>query len=182
MFIIADRIALYPEEYYIKGLKIIIAKTKRNSVKSLPPKVKSLNYLNNILARMEATQAGVVEALMLNEEGYLAECTGDNVFIVKDGQVITPPPEAGILMGITRGVVMHLARRLGLPMTEANFTPKEVHTADECFLTGTAAEIISVTSVNGKPIGDGKAGAVTGKLREAFHKFVLTDEQLPYSG
>ena len=180
-FIIADQLALYPEEMYANGMPIIIAKTVRTAATMLRPQVKSLNYLNNILARIEAVDAGVPEALMLNEKGNICEATGDNVFIVKDGQVMTPPPEAGILMGITRGVVMHLARRLGLPMTEANFTPEELHAADECFLTGTAAEIIAVTGVNDRPIGDGKAGGVTGKLQEAFHEFVLTDEQLPYS-
>ncbi len=175
MFIIADRIALYPEEFYIKGLKIIIAKTKRNSVKSLPPKVKSLNYLNNILARMEATQAGVVEALMLNEEGYLAECTGDNVFIVKDNKLVTPAVEAGALEGITREIVMGIARDKGIQTEEKFIWTEELFKADEVFLTGTAAEIIPVTEIDGKIVGSGSAGKLTVDFINEFRSLIKTE-------
>ena len=181
-FIIAGQIALYPKEMYANGMPIIIARTVRTAATMLRPQVKSLNYLNNILARIEAVDAGVPEALMLNDKGNICEATGDNVFIVRDGRIITPPSEAGILMGITRGVVMHLGRREGVPVVEADFTPEDLYAADECFLTGTAAEIIAVTGVNDKPFGNGKVGPITSKLLKAFHEFVLTDEQVPYSG
>lgn len=172
VFIINDRIQLYPQEVYDNGLSVIIARTVRTPARMLNPQVKSLNYLNNIYAQIEAVDAGVPEALMLNEQGNIAEATGDNVFIVKAGQVITPPPGAGFLMGITRGIVLTLADRLGLARTEKDFTPAEVYAADECFLTGTAAEIVPVTRVDGKTIGDGKPGPVTKKLMAAFKEFI----------
>jgi len=181
VFIVADQIELYPEEMYANGMPVIIAKTVRTSPRMLNPKVKSLNYLNSTLAKIEAIDAGVLEALMTNEHGNLAEGTGDNIFIVRDGAVITPPAEAGILLGITRGVVMHLARKMELGVLEENFTPAELLAADECFLTGTAAEIIAVIKVGQKPLGEGQPGPITKKLQAAFGQFVATGEQVPYN-
>ncbi len=172
VFIIADSIQLYPEEMYTDGMSVIFAKTVRTSPRMLNPSVKSLNYLNNILAKIEAVDAGVPEAIMLNEQGEVAEGTGDNVFIVKDSQVITPPPEAGILVGITRGIVMKLAERLGMALQEKPVTMEELYAADECFLTGTAAEVIAVTKIDGQAIGDGKVGPVAKQLQVAFHEFI----------
>jgi len=157
---------------YEQGMAVIIAKTIRTSATMLSPAVKSLNYLNNIMAKIEAIDAGVAEAIMLNDQGDVAECTGDNLFIVKDGQVATPPLEAGMLVGITRGVVMQLARDHGIGVQERRIAPQDLYDADECFLTGTAAEVISVTRVDGRVIGDGKAGPVTRKLLAAFRQFI----------
>ncbi|HNX27328.1 MAG TPA: branched-chain-amino-acid transaminase [Phycisphaerae bacterium] len=181
-FIITGNIKMYPEEMYRNGMPVIIGKTIRTSVTMFNPAVKSLNYLNNIMAKLEGIAAGVEEVLMTNDKGNIAEASGDNVFIIKDGVLMTPPKEAGILLGVTRSVVMHMARKLGMKVLEINITPKDVYQADECFLTGTAAEVISVTSVDGKIIGCGKAGAVTQKIRAAFKEFVKTDEQIPYIG
>jgi branched-chain amino acid aminotransferase len=171
-FIINDHIQLYPKELYENGLAVIIARTVRCSRQMVDPRVKSLNYLNNIYAKIEAVDAGVPEALMLNQQGNIAEATGDNVFIVKGGQVVTPPPEAGILKGITRGIVLELAGRQGLPAAERDFTPAELYAADECFLTGTAAEVVPVTHVDGRTIGAGKAGPVTRTLMAAYKDFI----------
>ncbi len=179
-FIIADQISLYPDEMYVKGIPVIIAKTVRTSAASLNPRVKSLNYLNNIYAKIECLDAGVSEAIMLNDRGEVAEATGDNIFIVKDGKVVTPPPDASILLGITRAVVMHLCRKMNIPLAEAMITPEELHAADECFLTGTAAEVIAVTKVDGKSIGDGKWGSATRKLFDAFRDFIRTGEEIEY--
>ncbi len=176
MFIIADQIALYPEEMYESGLAVIIAKTIRTSARSLNPSVKSLNYLNNILAKIESLDANVPEAIMLNEEGNVAECTGDNIFIVSDGKVITPPPSAGILIGITRDVVMRLCGKLGIKVAEENFTPERLCAADECFLTGTAAEVIAVVKVDDRTIGSGEVGPITRKLLAAFREFIKSDK------
>ena len=176
VFIIADSIQLYPEEMYTDGMSVIFAKTVRTSPRMLNPSAKSLNYLNNILAKIEAIDAGVPEAIMLNEQGEVAEGTGDNIFIVKDSQVITPPPEAGILVGITRGVVMKLADRLGMELQEKSVTVENLYAADECFLTGTAAEVVAVTKIDGQAIGDGKVGPVTKQLQAAFHEFIRSDE------
>lgn len=178
VFIIADQIALYPDEMYEKGMAVIIAKTIRTSASMLNPSIKSLNYLNNIMAKIEAVDAGVAEAIMLNENGNVAECTGDNLFIIKDGEVITSPTEAGILEGITRRVVMHLTRQLGIPLTEKDITPEDLYVADECFLTGTAAEVISVTKIDGRIIGDGHPGQVTRRLLDAFRQYISTGEEL----
>ena len=178
VYIITDQITLYSEQMYAEGLAVIIAKTIRTSPGMLNPAVKSLNYLNNIMAKIEAMDAGVAEAIMLNQEGNVAECTGDNIFIVKDGQLLTPPVSAGILEGITRGVVMHLAVKLSIPPVERDVTPQDICDADECFLTGTAAEVIAVTKVDGKIIGSGKAGPVTTKLLEAFRQFIASGEEL----
>ncbi|MBC8372653.1 MAG: branched-chain-amino-acid transaminase [Planctomycetes bacterium] len=175
-FIIADSIELYPKEMYDNGMAVIIAKTVRVSANMLDPCIKSLNYLNNICAKIEAIDAGVAEAIMLNVQGNVAECTGDNIFIVKDAQVITPDTDSGILVGVTRGVVMRLARELGLTVIERTVTPDDLHAADECFLTGTAAEVIAVTKIDETTIGDGKAGEITTKLMTAFREFTTSDQ------
>jgi branched-chain amino acid aminotransferase len=175
-FIIADSIALYPPEMYENGMAVIIAKTVRVSANMLDPCIKSLNYLNNICAKIEAIDAGVAEAIMLNVQGNVAECTGDNIFIVKDGEIITPDTRSGILVGVTRGVVMKLAREIGLTVTERTVTPADLQSADECFLTGTAAEVISVTKIDETVIGDGKPGAITGKLLAAFRAFTVSED------
>ncbi|KAB2953485.1 branched-chain-amino-acid transaminase [Heliorestis acidaminivorans] len=167
---IAAAITLYPKECYEKGLDVITVATRRNIPEALNPKIKSLNYLNNILAKIEATRAGVLEAIMLNQEGYVAECTGDNIFIVKNGRLITPPPHVGILEGITRNCVMELARERGIEVAEQVFARYDVYVADEVFLTGTAAEVIPVVSVDGRNIGSGEPGTMTKRLIEDFHK------------
>ncbi|HWB61656.1 MAG TPA: branched-chain-amino-acid transaminase [Chthoniobacteraceae bacterium] len=170
VIIIAATIALYPEELYHKGLDVITCATRRIAPAALPPTVKSLNYLNNILAKIEANAAGAGEGLMLNEQGYVAECTGDNVFILKHGEIFTPPISAGGLRGITRDTVFGVAARLGLKISEPNLTRHDIFTADECFLTGTAAEIIPVVKLDGRPIGDGRPGALTAKILAGFRE------------
>ena len=164
VIIIADKIQLYPAEMYERGLDIITVPTVRNLHSALNPAIKSLNYLNNILAKIEANNGGCEEAIMLNSEGYVSECTGDNVFIIKDGQMFTPPLSAGALYGITRGVVMELARLSGIPVSEPNLTRYDLFNADECFLTGTGAELIPVVKIDGRVIGTGKPGQVTKDL------------------
>ena len=176
VFIIADQIQLYPPELYETGMGVIIAKRRRISPTMLDPAVKSLNYLNNILAKVEAIDVGLLEAVMLNDQGNVAECTGDNIFVVKDGVVITPPVTAGILIGVTRSVAIQLAERLGIELLERDMKPDELKAADEIFLTGTAAEIMAVTKVDETVIGDGKAGPITTKLLEAFRAFIETEE------
>ena len=175
VFVIADQIAIYSPEMYENGLDVIIAKTRRISPEMFPPSVKSCNYLNNIMAKIEAIDAGVPEAIMLNAAGQVAEATGDNVFIVSDGVIITPPVEAGILDGITRRVTMKLAKELNIPLIERAIEVDELYNADECFLTGTAAEIIAVRKVNDRVIGEGKAGPITLKLLEAFRNFIRSE-------
>ena len=172
VFIIADEIAMYPREMYEQGMAVIIASTVRTAARMVSPAVKSLNYLNNVLAKIEAVDAGVGEAIMLNEDGNVAECTGDNIFIVTDGTLVTPPPEAGILLGITRAVVLRLAEQMGIPAVEQNLKPAELYAAHECFLTGTAAEVIPVTKINDKTIGQGKVGEITRRIHKAFHELV----------
>lgn len=174
VIIIADCIALYPDEFYEKGLSVIVCATRRNSPDALDPSIKSLNYLNNILAKIETIHAGVPEGIMLSGDGYVAECTGDNIFVVRDNQLLTPPVAVGNLNGITRQVVMEIAEDEGLPVREEAFRLLSVYTADELFLTGTAAEIIPVVEVDGRPIGDGLPGPVTRKLREHFHEIAQT--------
>jgi branched-chain amino acid aminotransferase len=172
VIIIVDDISLYPQELYEKGMEIVTASTIRNHPNALSPRIKSLNYLNNIIAKMEAIRAGCQEALMLNHVGEVAECTGDNVFIVKRGTLQTPPPHAGILEGITRNAVIELARDAGIPFREATLTRYDIYSADECFLTGTAAEVIAVVKCDDRPIGGGKPGPITRQLRERFHQLV----------
>jgi branched-chain amino acid aminotransferase len=173
--IIASTIELYPEEIYRNGLKLVTAGTVRTSPAAVSPAIKSLNYLNNILAKIEAINAGTVEALMLNAEGYVAECTGDNVFVVRGGRLATPPISAGALIGITRGVVFELAAKMGIAVSEPNLTRYDIMTADECFLTGTAAEIVPVASLDARPIGSGKPGALTLKLMAEFRKLTCSE-------
>lgn len=172
VIIITDKIALYPPEYYEKGLELITAATIRNHPAALSPRIKSLNYLNNIMAKMEGLQAGCVEALMLNHKGELAECTGDNIFLVRQGRLQTPSIDAGILEGITRNAVIELADQLGIPCAQVPLTRHDVFIADECFLTGTAAEVIPVVKLDKRPIGGGKVGPITLQLLAAFKKLV----------
>jgi branched-chain amino acid aminotransferase len=170
VIVIADKIALYPEELYRKGLEIVTVSTQRNHPAALSPRIKSLNYLNNILAKIEGLQAGCIEALMLNHKGEVAECTGDNIFVVRAGKLLTPPTDAGILEGVTREAVMELARAAGIEVLESPLTKHDVYIADECFLTGTAAEVIPVVKVDSRPIGGGVPGPITCNLMERFHK------------
>lgn len=172
IIIIADSISLYPKEHYTQGLSIVTVPTRRISPAALDPSVKSLNYLNNIMAKMEAAQYGALEAIMLNDNGYVAECTGDNLFIVHKGRIYTPDTANGALRGITRQAVMDLAKSLGLELAEKNITRYEIWNADECFLTGTAAEVIPVVKLDGREIGDGLPGPITQKLHAAFHEEV----------
>ncbi len=164
VIIIADKIQLYPAKLYQRGLEIITVPTVRNLHSAVNPAIKSLNYLNNILAKIEALNGGCEEAVLLNAAGYVAECTGDNIFIVKGDHLYTPPLSAGALHGITRGVVMDLARENGMAVSEPNLTRYDLFNADECFLTGTGAEIIAVVKIDGRVIGRGKPGPVTGRL------------------
>lgn len=175
VIIIADRIQLYPPEVYARGLAIVTVPTRRTNPAALDPAIKSLNYLNNILAKMEAAQQGALEAVMLNDQGYVAECTGDNLFIVHKGRLFTPDVSSGALRGITRQTILDLAAALGLPLVEKNLTRYDLFCADECFLTGTAAELIPVVSIDGRGIGAGKPGPVTHRLLDAFHARVATD-------
>ncbi|MBC19718.1 MAG: branched-chain-amino-acid transaminase [Planctomycetaceae bacterium] len=170
VIIIADRITLYPEEFYTNGLKLVTVSTVRNHPAALSPRIKSLNYLNNILAKIEGKQAGCIEALMLNHKGEVAECTGDNIFLVRKGGLLTPPREAGILDGITRQAVCELAVESGLKVQEIPLTRHDVFIADECFLTGTAAEVIPVIEVDSRRIGTGRPGPITRDLIQRFHQ------------
>ncbi|MEI7781648.1 MAG: branched-chain-amino-acid transaminase [Planctomycetota bacterium] len=172
VIVIADTISLYPAEFYSQGLKIVTAATQRVQSAALSPRIKSLNYLNNIMAKLEGLRAGCVEALMLNHKGEVAECTGDNVFVVRSGKLLTPPPDAGILEGITRNAVMELAHAAGIDCREATLTRHDLYTAEECFLTGTAAEVIPVVDIDGRAIGTGRPGPVTARLTGDFHRLV----------
>jgi branched-chain amino acid aminotransferase len=172
VIVIADKIQLYPKEYYERGMDIITVPTTRNLHSALNPAIKSLNYLNNILAKIEANNAGCEEAIMLNSEGYVAECTGDNLFLVKGNDLLTPPLSAGALYGITRGVVMDLARKSGMNVSEPNLTRYDVFNADECFLTGTGAEVVPVVKVDGRVIGSGSPGPRTRELVTKYHDLV----------
>jgi branched-chain amino acid aminotransferase len=174
IFIIAAGITLYPEEMYRNGLKLVTCSTRRIAHGALSPMVKSLNYLNNIMAKIEAEQAGAGEGLMLNEQGYVAECTGDNIFIIRDGRIITPPIAAGALAGVTRAVVFELAGQLGINIREENITRYDIYTADECFLTGTAAELIPAVELDSRAIHDGKPGPVTLRLAGMFRELTGT--------
>lgn len=175
IIIITDSISLYPEELYRDGLKIVSVATIRNHPAALNPRIKSLNYLNNILGKIEGANAGCVEALMLNHKGHIAECTGDNIFTVRGGEVHTPSLDSGILEGITRDAVIELARAAGRTVIERTMDRHDIYTADECFLTGTAAELIPVVECDGRPIGDGKPGPVTRDLLERFHALVRSE-------
>ena len=170
VIIIATTIALYPKEVCDRGLTVVTCPTRRTAAAALNPAVKSLNYLNNVMARIEANLAGADEALMLNEAGNVAECTADNVFIIKRGQIFTPPIAAGALRGITRSVVFEIAAELGLKITETDITRHDVFVADECFLTGTAAELIPVIKADGRMIGNGKPGSITVRMIGRFRE------------
>lgn len=170
VIIIADAIALYPKEFYDNGLELVTVSVIRNHPAALSPRIKSLNYLNNILAKIEGLKAGCIEALMLNHKGEVAECTGDNIFLVKHGRLATPPLDAGILEGVTRNAVIELAEAAGIAVAQTPITKHDVYVADECFLTGTAAEIIPVVKVDDRTIGSGKPGPVTRDLTTRFHK------------
>jgi branched-chain amino acid aminotransferase len=170
VIIIVDDISLYPQEVYDNGLEIATVPTIRNHPSAVNPRIKSLNYLNNILAKIEGVQQGCLESLMLNHKGELAECSGDNIFLVKNGTLRTPPIDAGILEGITRNCVLDLARAAMIAAEEVALTRHDLYIADECFLTGTAAEVIAVVKCDGRTIGNGKPGPITRQLRDAFHK------------
>ena len=170
MIIITDLISLYPEEFYRNGLEIVTVSTMRNHPAALSPRIKSLNYLNNILAKIEGQQAGCVEALMLNHKGEVAECTGDNFFLVRQGRLLTPPTDAGMLEGVTRDAVIELAREAGIEVREIPLTKHDVYIADECFLTGTAAEVVPVVTVDSRKIGEGVPGPITCDLIKRFHQ------------
>ena len=178
IFVIASRIQLYPESLYEKGIDVITVPTRRNLPESLNPAIKSLNYLNNILAKIEATNAGATEGLILNQFGYVSECTGENIFIVKGNTLKTPPISAGALEGITRKVVMDIGKNIGLEIKEENLTRYDIYTSDECFLTGTAAEIVPVVSVDRRIIGNGKPGKITMKIRNEF-QIIIDLEGVP---
>ena len=177
LFIIADNIQLYPEELYERGMKVISATTVRNHPLAIPPQIKSLNYLNNILAKIEALDNDVPEAIMYNHEGYVAEATGDNVFVAKNGIIYTPPVEAGALGGITRGIVIKLAKEENLEVIEKNLTRFDLYVCDEFFLTGTAAEVIGIVEIDGRVIGNGKPGPYTRLLRKNFFKYAHGKEK-----
>jgi len=178
IIVIADAIALYPPQYYQTGLEIMTVATTRNHPSALNPRIKSLNYLNNVMARLEAAMAGCQEALMLNHKGEVAECSGDNIFLYKNGVVMTPPLDAGLLAGVTRSVAIDLARAEGIPVREMPLTRHDVYIADEVFLTGTAAEIVAVVKCDGREIGSGKPGPVFKKLRERFTAYIRDETEL----
>jgi len=175
VFVIADKIQLYPRSLYERGLDIVTVATQRNVPEALNPQIKSLNYLNNILAKIEAINAGYEEALMLSPSGYVTECTGENLFLVKDGALVTPPPYIGVLRGITRQTVMDLGRRMGLDVREDLLTRHDCFNAEEVFLTGTAAEIVPVVTIDGRVIGRGRPGPVTRRLQEEFRALTRTE-------
>ena len=175
VFVIADKIQLYPRQLYERGLALVTVATQRNVPEALNPQIKSLNYLNNILAKIEAITAGFEEAIMLSPSGYVTECTGENLFLVKRQQLLTPPPFIGVLRGITRGTVMALGARQRLAVREELLTRHDLFNADEVFLTGTAAEIVPVVTIDGRVIGRGVPGPVTKKLQQAFREVTRTD-------
>ncbi len=172
VFIIASQIELYPRELYEHGMAIVSCSVVRNHPNAVSPRIKSLNYLNNILAKIEALDAGVHEAVLYNHLGYVAECTGDNIFLVREGTVLTPTVAAGILEGITRDAVIELVQRRKLPLHETDLNRHDLYVADECFLTGTAAEVIPVTQIDGRPIGTGQPGPITRQLIADFKALV----------
>jgi branched-chain amino acid aminotransferase len=180
VIIIVDQVRLFPQELYDKGLDIVTVPTRRNTPDALNPKIKSLNYLNNVLVKIEAKRAGVMEALMLNHEGYVCEGSGDNIFLVKKGRLLTPPGYLGALEGITRDTVMELAKEKGYEVVETPFTRHDVYVADECFLTGTAAEVIPVISVDSRIVGEGVPGPITQELMKSFRHVVTRQGRQAY--
>jgi branched-chain amino acid aminotransferase len=175
MFVIASKISLYPQEYYDNGLSIVTVPTRRINPAALPPTIKSLNYMNNILGKIEAKQFGALEAIMLNDQGYVAECTADNVFIVHKGEIVTPAASQGALRGVTRSAIFDIAKELGVPVREANMTRYDVWCADECFLTGSGAEVIPVVKLDGRQIASGRPGPITQRVLAAFRQRVLIE-------
>ncbi len=176
VIIIVGDIQLYPQEYYEKGIAVVTAASRRMPADSLDPRVKSLNYLNNVMAKIEAKLAGCLEAVLLNHEGYVTECTADNIFIVKDGTLLTPAPHDGALDGITRMTVINIASSCGIASRETALTSYDLYTADECFITGTGAEIMPVTKIDGRLIGNGESGSKTKRLIEGFRKLLSMQE------
>ncbi|HEY8667100.1 MAG TPA: branched-chain-amino-acid transaminase [Tepidisphaeraceae bacterium] len=172
VIVISDLIQLYPKEMYQKGIAVITASVIRNHPNALSPRIKSLNYLNNILAKIEANDAGVMEAIMLNHEGNVAECSADNIYIVRDGMVLTPTTADGILEGVTRKVILQLCQKMHIPWREQTLQRHDLYVADECFLSGTGAEVIPVTKIDGRPIATGEVGPLTGRIIEIFHLHV----------
>ncbi|MES2572000.1 MAG: branched-chain-amino-acid transaminase [Verrucomicrobiota bacterium] len=181
VIIIASTIQLYPPEKYAVGMEMVTCSTRRCSPAALSPAVKSLNYLNNIMAKIEATHAGADEGLMLNEEGYVAECTGDNIFVIKRGEVTTPPISSGALCGITRRIVFEICAEIGIPIREAQMTRYDIYTADECFLTGTAAEVIAAIRLDTRAIGSGKPGPLTDRIIARFRELTQSTGTPIYS-
>lgn len=175
LFCIASKISLYPKEHYDNGLSIVTVPTRRIGPAALPPTIKSLNYLNNILGKIEAKQFGALEAIMLNEQGYVAECTADNVFIVHKGEILTPSASQGALKGVTRGTIFDIAQEIGVPIREVNMTRYDIWCSDECFLTGTGAEVIPVVKLDGREIGAGKPGPITQRVLASFRRRVLVE-------
>lgn len=175
LFIIASKISLYPPEHYQNGLAIVTVPTRRINPAALPPTIKSLNYMNNILGKIEARQFGALEAIMLNDQGYVAECTADNVFIVHKGTIVTPAASQGALRGVTRSTIFDLAQELGIPIREADLTRYDIWVADECFLTGSGAEVIPTVKLDGREIGNGKPGPITQRVLAAFRQRVLVE-------
>lgn len=175
MFVIASKISLYPQEHYDNGLSIVTVPTRRINPAAVPATIKSLNYLNNILGKIEARQFGALEAIMLNDQGYVAECTADNVFTVHKGELFTPSASQGALKGVTRGTIFDIAKELGVPIRETNMTRYDIWCADECFLTGTGAEVIPVVKLDGREIGNGKPGAITQQVLASFRRRVLVE-------
>ncbi len=174
-FVIASKISLYPQEYYDNGLAIVTVPTRRINPAALPPTVKSLNYLNNILGKIEAQQFGALEAIMLNDQGYVSECTADNIFIVHKGEIITPSSSQGALKGITRDTIFDIALELNVPIRDANMTRYDVWCADECFLTGSGAEVIPAVKLDGREIGTGKPGPISQQILASFRRRVLVE-------
>ncbi len=175
VFIIASKISLYPAEHYENGLAIVTVPTRRINAAALPPTIKSLNYMNNILGKIEARQFGALEAIMLNDQGYVAECTADNVFIVHKGELLTPGASQGALKGVTRSTIFDLAKELNVPIRETNMTRYDIWCADECFLTGSGAEVIPAVKLDGREIGTGRPGPITQRVLAAFRKRVLVE-------
>jgi len=178
VIIITGMIRIFDQEIYEEGISLVLVDMRRSAHDGINPSVKSLNYLSSVVAKIQANQVGGSEGLMLNTDGYVAECTAENIFLVSNGGLLTPPPDAGILQGVTRQVVLECAQHLGIPAAERLFRAQELYEADECFITGTAAEVASVTSIDGRPIGHGVPGPVTARLRQAFRE-VIQREGLP---
>jgi branched-chain amino acid aminotransferase len=175
VIVIVNDVRVYPRDLYASGIKVMTSATRQVSHESIDPRIKSLNYLKNILAKIDAQQAGAHEAIMLNAEGFIAECTADNLFVVRGGQLLTPSPHEGALGGITRGVILELAGEARIPAGEARLARYDLYTADEAFVSGTGAEIMPVTSADGRPIADGAPGPLTKRLTEAFHALVRNE-------